>query len=186
MQCSSCKTLLDQYLEGTLSTREILRVSRHLLDCGECSTLLDELRAVDGLLATIGTPAPALNFTFAVMAEVRSMPVPATRRMNVGALFAGYTIVAWAIIAIWSAVAGITAQSAFENTSSALIAFFEAGRAIANSALGSFGPGGSAVTTFAVGVLGLDLIIALGVLAVYVIVRPRLAAHLASSRPEVS
>jgi len=181
MRCSSCKPLLAGYVEGTLSAQEVLRVSHHLSGCAACGALLDELRSVDGLLATIAPPVPAANFTFAVMAEVRGMPLPASHSTNVGALFGGYIVVAWAIIAIWLQAAGITVQSAFERSAMAFAAFLGAGHTIANSALGSFGSGASLASTFAFGVLGLDLLIALGVVLVYTMIRPRLAAVLASS-----
>ena len=182
MQCSFCKPLLDRYLEGTLPARDLLRIASHLENCAPCSTLLEELKAVDGLLATIGTPAPAANFTFAVMAEVRSMPVPVTPRLNVAALLGAYVAGAWAVVALWLRLAHVDVATAFANGGNAVTQFFSAAHGIATGALASFGHGAPLVTTFVIGVLALDLAVAAGLVLVYRTVRPRLAAHLASAR----
>ncbi|MGA7570105.1 MAG: zf-HC2 domain-containing protein, partial [Candidatus Aquilonibacter sp.] len=72
MRCSSCEPLLDRYIEGTLTPREMTRVTAHLHACPHCESLLTELRVVDALLATTAPMELAPNFTFAVMAEARS------------------------------------------------------------------------------------------------------------------
>lgn len=179
MRCSSCSSLLDRYLEGSLSTPQLLQITAHLGTCAGCAVILEELKVVDGLLATIHTPEPAPNFTFAVMAEVRTMPRPAVSRLNVAALLGTYVVVAWAIIAIWLHIAGITAQTALANTASAFSQLGIGVHLITTGAMNSFGHGAPLVTTFVLGVLALDLAVATGVVIVYGVVRPRLAAHLA-------
>ena len=182
MRCSSCSSLLDRYLEGSLRAAQLLQITAHLGTCATCTEILEELKVVDGLLATIGPPEPAPNFTFAVMAEVRAMPHPVAPRMNIAALLGTYIVVAWAIIAIWLRVAGVTVQTAMANTSAA---FAQAGNGlhdITTGAMNSFGRGAPLLTTFVMGILALDLAVAAGVAIVYMYVRPRLAAHLALSR----
>lgn len=183
MRCSSCKPLLDRYSEATLSTQQMLRISAHLQSCGECAAVLEELKVVDGLLTTLSpSQPPATNFTFAIMAEVHSMPVPVTPRTNVLALAGAYTLVAWAIIAAWLQLAGI----GFSGALTALAAFAASSAGVAHSVTagvtGVFGSGTPQVTAFVFTVLGLDVAIGLGIALVYFVVRPRLAARLASVR----
>lgn len=182
MRCSSCNSLLDRYLEGSLSTPQLLQLTAHLGTCAKCGDILEELKVVDGLLATISTPEPAPNFSFAVMAEIRTMPQPASSRLNVAALLGGYIVTAWAIIAIWLRLAGVTVQTALSNTASAFGQFGSGVHHITTGAINSFGHGTPLVTTFVLSVLTLDFAVAAGVIIVYTIVRPRLAAHLAMSR----
>jgi len=134
------------------------------------------------LLATIGMPEPAPNFTFAVMAEARAMPIPLAPRLNLGALLGIYVTVAWAIVAIWLSVTGVSAQAAFTHVGDNVAQLFSATQAVAAGALASFGGGAPLLTTFVIGILALDLAIAAGLVLVYRTVRPRLAAHLASAR----
>ncbi|GAC1657649.1 MAG: hypothetical protein NVS9B12_09820 [Vulcanimicrobiaceae bacterium] len=184
MRCSSCKPLLGRYFEGTLGP-QAAAVAAHLEGCAACATLLDELKVVDGLLATVRSPLPAPNFTFAVMAEVRSLPLPIVPRTHMGALLGGYVVIAWAIIALWMHLAGVTAQSALPNAADAFSQAVNTAHALAGGAMSSFGHGAPLVTTFVLGALALDVCVAAGVYILYVIVRPRLAAQLAGV-PEVS
>ncbi|MDP9017466.1 MAG: zf-HC2 domain-containing protein, partial [Candidatus Eremiobacteraeota bacterium] len=148
----SCKPLLDRYAEGTLSPKLLAAVASHLELCAECVAIFEELKVVDALLTTIRVPATQPNFTFAVMAEVRSMPVPTIPRLNVAALLGGYITIAWVIIALWLRLAGVSAQGALANTSAAASQFFGAFHAITSSAMGSFGHGAPLLTTFVVSV----------------------------------
>ena len=76
MRCSSCEPLLDRYVEGTLTPREMARVTAHLRSVRTAKRCLTELRVVDALLATTAPVELAPNFTFAVMAEARTAPDP--------------------------------------------------------------------------------------------------------------
>lgn len=183
MRCSFCKPLLDRYSEATLCAQQMRQVSAHLQLCGECAAVLEELKVVDGLLTTLSPPqAPAANFTFAILAEVRSMPVPVTPRTNLVALAGAYVLVAWAIIAAWLQLAGIGLAGAL----SALAGFAASTAGVAHSVTadltGIFGSGTPQVTAFVLTVLGLDVAIGLGIALIYFVVRPRLAARLASVR----
>ena len=183
MRCSSCKPLLDRYAEGSLPMHRLARISAHLSGCGECCAVLEELKVVDGLLATMSAPpVPPLNFTFAVMAEVRALPVPAVPRSNVIALAGAYTLVAWAMIALWLQLSGIGVAGAL--TLLAQFAAQTAGSAHALTAAvsGVFGSGTPQVTAFVLTVLALDAAVGIGIAIVYFVVRPRLAARLASVR----
>jgi anti-sigma factor RsiW len=97
MRCSSCEPLLDRYVEGTLSPREMLAIRVHLETCASCSTLLTELRVVDALLATTQPIDLAPNFTFAVMAEARGVEMVRPRRYSVRVMLALYLAVAWLV-----------------------------------------------------------------------------------------
>jgi hypothetical protein len=73
----------------------MLAVSSHLKGCDACTDLLRELRVVDALISTSQPVALAPNFTFAVMAEVRGIPVAEPRRIAAWAWIAIYTVAAW-------------------------------------------------------------------------------------------
>ena len=119
------------------------------------------------------------------MAEVRAMPVPSAPRSHLAALLGTYVVVAWAIIALWMRLAGVTMESAISATQSSGAQFIHAMQSIAGGALSSFGHSGPLVTTFVLGVLMLDVAVAAGIVIIYTVVRPRLAAHVASA-PEGS
>jgi anti-sigma factor RsiW len=97
MRCSSCEPLLDRYVEGTLTPREMVRVREHVSHCPRCASLVAELRVVDALLATTSAVELAPNFTFAVMAEVGSTPIHAVRRFPMWVALTTYVVAAWII-----------------------------------------------------------------------------------------
>jgi anti-sigma factor RsiW len=103
VRCSSCEPLLDRYVEGTLSAREMARVSSHLRTCERCEALLTELRVIDALLATTAPVELAPNFTFAVMAEARTTPMRARRPLSLWAVLTFY------IVGVWIALSGLYA-----------------------------------------------------------------------------
>lgn len=183
MRCSSCKPLLDRYAEGSLTMQQLARISAHLSGCGECSAVLEELKVVDGLLATMSAPpAPPLNFTFAVMAEVRPLPIPAVPRTNVFALAGAYTLVAWAIIALWLQLSGVGVAGALTLLAEFAAQTAGSAHALTAAVSGVFGSGTPQVTAFVLTVLALDAAVGIGIAIVYFVVRPRLAARLASVR----
>ena len=182
MHCSSCSPLLDRYREGLLTATQSATVRAHLKSCAHCAALLDELRVVDALLMTVRPPEPVANLTFAVMAEVRSMPVPRTPRTHLGALLGFYIVVAWTMIALWLHFASITPASAFASIMRAAAQIWAATQAFSAGAAGSFGHGTSFVPTIVLSALALDLAFAGAIALLYIVVRPRLAAHLATIR----
>lgn len=100
MRCSSCEPLLDRYVEGTLTPREMMRVRAHVSACPRCASLLNELRVIDALLATSTPVDLAPNFTFAVMAEARAFaPSARSKRRSVWPVLGTYVVMAWIALA---------------------------------------------------------------------------------------
>lgn len=185
MRCSSCEPLLDRYVEGTLKPRQMIDITAHLRECASCRELLDELKNVDGLLATTRVPELPENFSFAVMAEVRSMPAPQARQHPVWSFLVLYCAAAW--------VAAVLAMVFTRTSPGAVIGAFSGALAragVISSALSAgVSQGLSHVTptlaAFGIGVLTIDLAVGAAFALLYFVVRPRLVAQLASS-PESS
>ncbi len=180
MRCSSCETDLDRYIEGTLAPRRMAAISAHLRTCDTCNALLDELRVVDALLATTDCTELAPNFTFAVMAEVRTMPRPQSRSLSVWAILSFYLLVAW-IAATAVAVAShgnvpLLGTAVAQTQAAAGDAF----AALAGAAHG-VGPAAPLAIGIVIAILTLDLVLAATLVVFYRTVRPRLAARLARS-----
>lgn len=139
-----------------------------------------ELRVVDALLATTRVVDLAPNFTFAIMAEVRTIPVTASRRVSPWALVSFYLVGVWiAMVAAALAFAphlGILSTIALRARHSVL----EALSAVAGTAH-AFAPSAPFVAAFVVSVLVLDLALIAALIVFYRNVRPRLAAQLAAS-----
>jgi len=107
VRCSSCEPLLDRYVEGSLTPRQMADVNAHVKACAPCTTLLEELRVVDGLLYTTRVPDLPPNFTFAVMAETNAMPVPKAPPTRVWSFLALYLTAAWAMAIVWISTSGV-------------------------------------------------------------------------------
>jgi anti-sigma factor RsiW len=158
-------------------------VSAHLRTCDACAELVNELRVVDALMATTKSVDLPANFTFAVMAEARTMAVAVERRLSVSSLRVVYQVAAW--IAFSGAFAVLGPRIAF--VSHALAPLW-------SSALNGF----AAITGIAHGVepaapvlvgvvsfvLFVDVLLAGAFIFFYRSVRPHLAAVL--SRSEAS
>ena len=180
MRCSSCEIDLDRYVEGTLTPRRMAAVSAHLQRCDGCTQLLGELRVVDALLATTASAPLAPNFTFAVMAEVRSLPVESRRRTSVWAVLSFY------VIAAWFALTGVALDSGGRipwlapivgNVRAALGDTFAT---VAGAAHG-IAPATPLVVGGVIAILAMDLMLAVAIFFSYRTIRPRLAARLARS-----
>jgi anti-sigma factor RsiW len=177
MRCSSCEPLLDQYLDRVLSPRVMQRVAVHLQTCNACQTLLHELRSVDGLLLGAKQPELPPNFTFALMAEVRSQPVVRRRRVPAWAMLAAYLVCAWAAAAAFIAVPGghwpeiAAAVGAFQHLSA---------WRVAGNLLHAVAPATPLVAAGVGAVLSLDVAMFVALFVFYRSVRPQLAAHLAT------
>jgi anti-sigma factor RsiW len=184
VRCSSCEPLLDRYVEGTLSPRRMIDVAQHLRTCESCRELIEELKVVDALLFTTTVPELPENFTFAVMAETNSMPAPRARQHPVWSFLVLYSAAAWVAAAMAMAFTGTSPRSVLALMWSALSrAGSAAGTAAASAAHGLSGTTPT-LAAFGAGVLVLDAAVACAVAIVYFVVRPRLAARLASA-PEV-
>lgn len=181
MRCSSCEQRLDRYVEGTLTPRQMLDVSAHLRSCEHCRELLDELKVVDGLLFTTRTPELAPNFTFAVMAEVNALPAPRARQHPLWSFLVLYSAAAWVAVVAGLVLTGTAPSAVVGTITSALskIGVLFGGAALSVSqGLAHTVP---VLAAFSVGVLLIDVAIAFAFAVLYFVVRPRLAAQLASS-----
>jgi len=96
---------LSPYLDDELDARERAAVTRHLEACAECARLLEELAAVDRLVAAEAVPAPAGYFeTFGARVSARLRDAPADTRPR---LFEP----AWALAAAAVLVVAVLAPS---------------------------------------------------------------------------
>lgn len=181
MRCSSCEPRLDRFVEGTLTPREMADVSAHLRSCEHCRALLDELKVVDGLLFTTRVPELAPNFTFAVMAEVNALPAPRARQHPLWSFLALYSAAAWVAVVAGMVLTGTHPATVLNIVSSALSKAGVVSGAAASSVSQGLAHTMPTLAAFSVGVLIIDITIACAFAAVYLFVRPRLAAQLASS-----
>jgi len=173
VRCSYFEMLLPGYVDGTLAPAASARLEAHVRDCPACSSLLTELRVVDGLLVAPATPAPAANFTFKVMADVRALPPPVVRPARHVAMIAAYVAFGWAAIAsylIWggagarAALAWLRASAGGAGTSLAVLTS-------ASSHL--FGTRTLDVTAAAGVLLGVDVTGVVLIVALYALLRAR-------------
>ena len=178
MRCSSCEPLLDRYLEGTLSPREMIDTSAHIESCAACARLLEEVNVVDALLFTTKVPELPANFTFAVMAETRAMPAPKPHQHRLGSFVVLYLTAAWIAALALYVVSGASLQ---KIGAAVAAAFGGVAQSFSGGAAG-IAHGAPVLATFGAGVLSVDLTLAAAAAAIYFLIRPRLAAHLASAR----
>ncbi len=185
MRCSSCKPLLERYVAGRLTPRGMARISAHVRECAECSALLDEIKVVEGLLFTAPAPDLPQNFTFAVMAEVQTLPAPRARQHPLWSFLVLYPAAAWAAI--------VVAMALTRTSPNAVAGMLAGSLSRAGAASGAFAANIShglsttmpSLAAFGAGVLLIDAVVACAFALLYVVVRPRLAAHLAPSREAV-
>jgi anti-sigma factor RsiW len=179
VSCSSSEDLFEAYLDGTLLPAQRARLLTHLAACGACKGMLEELRVVDALIASprhVDLPA---NFTFATMAEVRSLPRPHATDAPVYAYVVSYLVAAWLLIGAGFLFAA-TAMRAFGETALDVSASFArvfgiVGHASARIA-GDFGALGPVLGV----VIVLDVAVVLALVVGFTVVRPRLAERLRS------
>ena len=183
MPCLSSSPLLDRYIDGDLSAAEREAVEAHVDSCRECETVLTELRVVDALLLNASPAEVAPNFTFAVMAEIRSLARPIRRRTPLPQVLASYLGFAWATIAAWFAFAPASAHASMTFLRDLFVASGSAAVAISSVVADTFGHRILGLTASVYMVLTLDVFAACTAAAVYCVVRPRLGAR-AGSPPE--
>jgi anti-sigma factor RsiW len=162
VRCSSCEPLLDRYFEGTLKPPVMRAISAHLRSCPHCTALLDEVNVIDALLATTRATEPAPNFTFAIMAEVRSMPAPRKRHHPAPRLVALYIALAWAAAIIWFIASGVSPRAmgfALMHGAARLGSIFTSFAAGGAHALGH---STAALAAIGIVVLALDIAVAVG------------------------
>jgi anti-sigma factor RsiW len=179
VSCSSSEDLFEAYLDGTLLPAQRARLLAHLAGCGPCKGMLEELRVVDALISSPRHVELPANFTFATMAEVRSLPRPHATSAPVYAYLVSYLVAAWLLIGAGFVFAA-SAMRAFGETALDVSASFArvfgiVGHAGARIA-GDFGPLG---TLLGAAVL-LDFAVVLALVVGFTVVRPRLAERLRS------
>jgi anti-sigma factor RsiW len=180
VSCSSSEDLFEAYLDGTLLPAQRARLLSHLARCGACKGVLDELRVVDALISSPRHVELPANFTFATMAEVRSVPRPqGGTAVPVYAYLVSYLVAAWLLIGAGFLLAS-SAMRAFGETALDVSASFArvfgiVGHAGARVA-GDLGPLGAVLGTAIV----LDVAVVLALVVGFTVVRPRLAERLRS------
>jgi Putative zinc-finger len=80
MTCVQAKSMLSSYLDGAVTGKQMVSLSRHLEDCGSCEQQYESLRHTQQLLANIGrAKAPAdlsLKLRLAISREVAGARQP--------------------------------------------------------------------------------------------------------------
>jgi anti-sigma factor RsiW len=176
VRCSLCEPLLDRYVEGTLTPREMARVSAHLRTCPHCESLLTELRVIDALLATTAPGELAPNFTFAVMAEARSITIRPHRQLSLWAVLTFYIVGAWiALSGVYVALGGRVPYLA--SSGRALAHAMSQNLGVLSAAAHGLSPASPLVLGSAIGILLLDALLLAGALFLYRAARVRLAAR---------
>jgi hypothetical protein len=179
VNCSWCEERFEGFLDGVLAAGERAHLVHHVDACDDCRALLEELRVVDALLLTPRTVELATNFTFATMAELRSMPLPRPRRLPVNAYVVSYLVAAWSLIGASFLIAPTTILAAGETTFDVAHNVLVAAGGLGHVAI-HLGDRGdvSSWTTVAGGVLIADAAIALALVFGLRAVRPRIAQRL--------
>jgi anti-sigma factor RsiW len=162
MHCSSFEPLLDEYVDGSLAPRERSLVAAHLSWCESCAELLAELRVIDALLLTPRTLEPAANFTFKVMAEARTAPVPRHHRIPALPVLAAYLAFAWTAIGLFFYFARGAAQAALASLRASGHFAGDTFGALAAATAHLFGPNTFGVTAFMSALLLFDAAVAVG------------------------
>lgn len=179
MSCNSSEALFEAYLDDTLAPAQRARLLGHVNHCGRCKGVLEELRVVDALLASPRTIELPENFTFATMAEVRSLPQPHVSPAPMYAYLVSYLVAAWLLIGAGFLLAGnvmrAAGETALDVSGQLARAFGSLGHAGAGL-VGDFGPLGTVIGTAIV----LDVSVVVMLIVAFRVVRPRLAERLRS------
>jgi hypothetical protein len=180
MNCSSSEALFERFLDNELTPAQRDAVIAHVDGCTGCRDILEELRVVDALLIVPRRVELAPNFTFATMAEARSLPPPAPYVPPVRAYLVSYLAAAWLLAGAAYVLAPLT-MHALAGT------LIDIARGIADTfgALGGvvgrmFARGGSVLTAVLAALLAFDLALVAGCTFALRYVRPRLAERLRS------
>jgi anti-sigma factor RsiW len=179
VSCNSSEALFEQYLDDTLLPSRRAALLAHLNRCGRCKGLLEELRVVDALIASPRQVELPENFTFATMAEIRTLPRPQVSSAPVYAYLVSYLAAAWMLIGAGFLFAS-SAMRAFGETALDLSATLAHGFGVVGHAgarvLGDFGSLGALLG----GAIVLDIAVAVALVVGFTVVRPRLAERLRS------
>jgi anti-sigma factor RsiW len=178
MHCSSSRPFLDEYVDGMLPSRKRALVEQHLAGCAECSALLEEFRVIDALLVTPRRLEPAPNFTFKLMAEVRSLPQPrAHRGAHAVAVLGAYLAFAWALIGAFFLFGDGTSHAAWASLLATAGHTGDAFNMLAVATSRFFGPNTFRVTAVMSALLSVDVALALIVGSAVYLRRQRATVH---------
>jgi anti-sigma factor RsiW len=179
VRCSCCEALLGAYAEHELRPSASRGVRRHLDACPHCAALLEELRSVDGLLATARPAALPPNFTFATMAEIRNLAPPARRGTPFWIALSFYVVCAWVALPVALAYVRSGRPSLVAAASAAL--HLRGWQAMAGALHGfsGFAPGLAAAVVL---VLAADMLLFALLWLFYRTMRPHLIVHLTGTR----
>jgi anti-sigma factor RsiW len=175
MRCSSFEPLLDAYVEGELAPARRARVGAHLEGCASCAALLEELRAVDGLLLAPRRREPAPNFTFKVMAEVRAMPAARAPRFPHLAVLGTYVVFAWVAIGSFLTFGDGTARAMVTTIEMGFVRATSTFSLVAGATSRLFGGQTFDVTAAMGAMIAIDLVFAATIVALYAVLRARRA-----------
>jgi anti-sigma factor RsiW len=178
MHCSHCEGQLDAFVDDVLPAAERAKVATHVEDCPRCRELLDELRNIDALLLSPRHIDPEANFTFKVMAEVRSAPTPHRVRLHELRVVIAYLAFAWTIIGAWAVLGGASAREALKAGESTLAGYGGGLSALAAATAHLFGSATSAATALLGIIVVVDVVAVIALVAAYAARGPRLAEGL--------
>ena len=182
MRCSSFEPLLDDFIDGKLPLETHARVAAHVESCASCNALLTELRVIDALLLQPRRLEPAANFAFAVMAEVRVLPLPHASRVPPLAVLSAYLAFAWSAIGLFFILGKSSASAALGFVTSALSGAAANFGALAESTSRMLSPQSFQLSAAMTTILGFDIVAVLLALVAFNLLRPRLAARRARMR----
>jgi hypothetical protein len=120
------------------------------------------------------------NFTFAVMADVRVLPVPRARQHPVWSFLALYSAAAWVAGVLAMALTGTHPATVLAAVSSSLARLGVFSSSVASNLSHGLAHITPTLAAFGAGVLVIDFAIAGAFAVLYFVIRPRLAARLAS------
>ena len=183
MRCSSCKPLLDRYIEATLTRRQMIDVGTHLRACAACRAVLAELRVVDGLLAA--PPAVELpeNFTFAVMAQARSLHAPRDRHLPFWIFLALYSCAAWVSTLAGLVLSGKSPLVLFQWIGTGLAHLGAGAESASATAARGLGHSVPPLLALGLGALVVDIALAIAAVLVFAVILPRLTRAGQEVRP---
>jgi anti-sigma factor RsiW len=85
--CRDVRTLLSDYVDNTLSARQVWEVEKHLADCADCAETARQMQATVRLLRTAERLDTADDFMAKLHARLDGLePEPAPSRFGLGAL----------------------------------------------------------------------------------------------------
>ncbi len=179
MRCSLCEGALDAYVEGALPDEARTGVEAHVEECDRCRALLEELRCIDALLLMPRQVEPTPNFTYQVMADVRSVPPPVVARTPTQRVVIAYLVFAWAIIGAWLVFGGGSARDALASGASALAGYGGGFGALADATTQLFGNATSGVSALMTIIIAVDFVAAVVLAFAYAARGRRPSARLA-------